>query len=76
MHSHAHQRDIELKVLQDGHGGQELQAHPKPRTGSDNDSGVLVTGDETETFSTENDEQHPNTATPSGRETQTPGTTL
>ena len=58
-------------------GGQELQAQLKPITGSDNDSGVLVTGDETETFSTENDEQQrPNTATPSDGETQTPGTTL
>ena len=57
--------------------GEELHANIKPRTGSDNNSGVLVAGDGTETFSTENDEQQrPNTATPSDGETQTPGTTL
>lgn len=44
------QKNLELKELQsqsEGEGG------VKPRTGSDGDSGVLVTGDENETFSTE-----------------------
>ena len=44
------QKNLELKELQskgDNQGG------TKPRNGSDGDSGVLVTGDENETFSTE-----------------------
>ena len=44
------QKNLELKELQskgDSQGG------TKPRNGSDGDSGVLVTGDENETFSTE-----------------------
>ncbi len=41
------QRDLELHTL---------GVATKPRNGSDNDSGVLVTGDETETFSSENDD--------------------
>ena len=44
------QKNLELKELQNQG---ETQGGIKPRNGSDGDSGVLVTGDENETFSTE-----------------------
>ena len=44
------QKSLELKELQ---SQGEPQVSIKPRNGSDGDSGVLVTGDENETFSTE-----------------------
>ncbi len=59
------QRDQELKAL---------GVATKPRNGSDNDSGVLVTGDEPETFTSEIDDR-PNTAT-SSEAAPTTGTSL
>ena len=44
------QKNLELKKLQ---SQSETEGGTKPRNGSDGDSGVLVTGDENETFSTE-----------------------
>lgn len=44
------QKNLELKKLQ---SQSETEGGIKPRNGSDGDSGVLVTGDENETFSTE-----------------------
>jgi hypothetical protein len=44
------QKQFELKELQ-GHRG--TSGGSRPRNGSDGDSGVLVTGDDNETFSTE-----------------------
>lgn len=50
------EKDMELKKLEgDGTGTRQILTGPKPRSGSDGDSGVLVTGDETENeiYSTE-----------------------
>ncbi|XP_064396472.1 gamma-aminobutyric acid type B receptor subunit 1-like isoform X2 [Halichondria panicea] len=69
LRSKNEEREMELRDLQ------TLSVATKPRNGSDNDSGVLVTGDETETFTSEIDENRPNTATPS-EAPPTPGTSL
>ena len=77
IHSNTHTHTFTHDVIRSG--GEKLPTHLKPKIGSDNDSAVLVTGHETETFTTEHDKQlPPNTATPSNGpgETQAHGTTL
>lgn len=75
------QKEVELRDLEDKIDCDSKLGGLKPRNGSDGDSGVLVTGDENEVFSTEsttNGECHRSVVnTPStGDSDQTAGDTL